>query len=101
MFMAGVEDTEEVFTFVTKTGNKLPNMWKLLNNQSTVNVFYNKQVLKDRHSQDWQWDHCTLQCRNHKDQCGGNAARTFWQEAVPCEWNSQHVQCHRSKSISE
>jgi hypothetical protein len=46
--MQGTEDlnVEESFQFAQVNG-KLPRTWVLLDNQSTVNIFYNKALLKD------------------------------------------------------
>ena len=55
LFMAGIEADDEVeFTFAMPhgIGGKLPRNWILLDNQSTVNIFYNKQLLKDVHETD-------------------------------------------------
>ena len=48
LLMQGVEDlmVEESYQFSQSNG-WLPKMWILLDNQSTVNIFYNKALLTD------------------------------------------------------
>jgi hypothetical protein len=48
LLMQGVEDlmVEESYQF-SQSDDWLPKMWILLDNQSTVNIFYNKALLTD------------------------------------------------------
>lgn len=48
LLMQGIEDLvmEESYQFAQMDG-RLPKTWILLNNQSTINIFYNKALLMD------------------------------------------------------
>jgi hypothetical protein len=45
-----VVDDREGFTFLNQTKQQLPGNWILLDNQSTVNVFANKHLLRNIHN---------------------------------------------------
>jgi hypothetical protein len=53
--MQWVEDltTEESFQFA-QTDGRLPKSWVFLDNQSTVNIFYNKALLRDVQVTNWR-----------------------------------------------
>jgi len=52
--MDGIADDDDVtnFVFATASSDALPRTWILLDNQSTVNTFCNKQLLRDIHETD-------------------------------------------------
>jgi hypothetical protein len=51
LLLQGIEElaTENLFQFAQVNG-QLPRTWILLDNQSTVNIFHNKDLLKDVHT---------------------------------------------------
>jgi hypothetical protein len=59
--MQGMEEltTEESFQFA-QLDSRLPKSWVLLDNQSTVNIFYNKALLRDI----MVTNHCMRVCCN-------------------------------------